>query len=258
MSFLIPPKLRSFIAGSRVAAPLRWLNRTLRLVKRGARLNRNYDRWTVDIMARVLRDDSNAIDVGCHRGSMLQEIIRCAPNGAHHAFEPLPEMAATLRQRFPTVTIHEAALSDSAGTATFRRVVDRPAYSGLRERDYPDANVRIETITVETAKLDDALPEGFRVDFVKVDVEGGELGVFRGATRLLSRCKPVVVFEHGLGAAEHYGTRPEAVYDLLEECGLRLSLLNDWLRGSAPLTRERFIDEFDQRRNFYFVAHPER
>ena len=49
-----------------------------------ARLNRNYDCWTVDIMDRVLRDDSNAIDVGCHQGSILQEIVRRALGGTHH------------------------------------------------------------------------------------------------------------------------------------------------------------------------------
>jgi len=228
-----------------------------RLAKRDVRLNRNYDRWTVRIMVRVLRDDSNAVDVGCHKGSVLEDIIKLAPRGAHHAFEPLPELAAKLREKFPTVAVHELALSDSAGTAEFRRVVDRPAYSGLRERDYPSANPLIEVIAVETAKLDDILPSDFCVDFLKVDVEGGELQVFRGATRTLSRCKPFVVFEHGLGAAEHYGARPEMVYDLLVgDCGLRISRLDDWLRSRAPLTRDGFVDEFDKRLNFYFLAHP--
>lgn len=254
---LLPSALRSYLASSPVAAPLRWLHRSLRLVRRDARRNRRYDLWTARIMTRVLREDSNSVDVGAHQGTILREIVRLAPGGHHHAFEPLPEFAALLRTRFTNVSIHELALSDSAGTAEFRRVVGRPAYSGLKKRDYPTADVRIEVISVRTAELDAVLPADFRVDFVKVDVEGGELQVFRGARRTLSRCRPFVVFEHGRGAAEHYGTRPEMVYDLcVGDCGLRISLLNDWLRGAAPLTRDQFVEQFDRRLNFYFLAHP--
>jgi hypothetical protein len=47
------------------------------------------------------------------------------------------------------------------------------------------------------------------------------------------------VFEHGRGAAEYYGVRPEQVYDLLvDEGGLEISVMEDWLNGERPLSRE--------------------
>ena len=82
--------------------------------------------------------------------------------------------------------------------------------------------------------------------------------MLKGAVQMLRRCRPYVVFEHGLGAADCYGTRPESVFDLFTGCGLRLSLMNDWLAsgGAQDAPREAFAEEFNSARNFYFMAHP--
>lgn len=229
------------------------------ILDRTRRLNRRYDKCTMRIMARVLAPDSNAVDVGCHTGQMLKRILSLAPRGRHFAFEPIPGLAQELRRRFPAVAVHEIALSETDGVATFQHVVSRPAYSGLKRREYPRENEDVKTIEVRMARLDDVLPPDVRIQFIKVDVEGGELQVFRGARRTLALSRPYIVFEHGLGAAEFYGTRPESVYDLLAgECGLHVSLLPDWLARRPPLSREAFVAQFDQRENFYFLAHPNR
>jgi len=226
---------------------------------RSRRLNHLYDKCTLRIMQRVLTASSNAVDVGCHTGQILRRMMELAPQGRHFAFEPIPSLAQALRERFPGVSLHEIALSDSPGVATFQHVLSRPAYSGLRKRNYPRENETVLTIEVRTAPLDDLLPPDVPIHLLKVDVEGGELGVFRGAARTIAEYKPYIIFEHGLGAAEFYGTRPESVYDLLVgKCGLRISLLPDWLQDRPPLSREDFIRHFDQRLNFYFLAHPER
>jgi hypothetical protein len=67
----------------------------------------------------------------------------------------------------------------------------------------------------------------------------------------------VVVFEHGLGAADFYGASPEHLHDLLSgECGLSVSLLHRYLLGRRPLSRSEFREQFERSRNYYFVAHP--
>jgi hypothetical protein len=68
---------------------------------------------------------------------------------------------------------------------------------------------------------------------------------------------PVIIFEHGLGAADSYGTRPNQIFDLLcGECGLNISLLQSWLDKGRSLSRKGFEGQFDQRKNYYFIAHP--
>jgi len=136
-------------------------------------------------------------------------------------------------------------------------VVRYPALSGLERRvDLdPSESTREETVTVET--LDRTVPDGFPVAFVKIDVEGGELGVFRGGIETLRRTRPVIVFECGLGGADSYGSEPGEIFDLVTETiGLRLSLMDAWLSGRAPLSRAEFAEQFRRSLNFYFIAHP--
>lgn len=81
--------------------------------------------------------------------------------------------------------------------------------------------------------------------------------VLKGARGTIRKNKPVIVFEHGLGASEYYNTGPEDVYDLLvEDCGLNVSLLKAWLRNERSLTKEEFADHYYRHINYYFMAHP--
>jgi FkbM family methyltransferase len=216
-----------------------------------------YDQETREVLARVLQPDSTSIDVGAHEGVFLREMIRLAPNGTHHAFEPLPEFAQRLRLRFGStrVHIHELALSDAEGVTTFTHVTSNPAYSGLRARTYPRPDETISALRVIQARLDDLLAPEQPVHLIKVDVEGAELQVLRGAKRTLTRWRPVVVFEFGLGAADHYGTTPDDVWKLLvADCGLRISTMARWLRGRWPISRRAFARRFRSGRDFYFIA----
>ena len=222
-----------------------------------ARMNAAYDEQTVEVMRRCLREDSNCVDVGCHEGSILREMLRFAPAGTHYAFEPLPELYEGLRTSFPGVRVHQLALSDEAGEVSFQRVKSNLAYSGLKRRHYPNPDEAVEVINVKADLLDNVVPEAVSIALVKIDVEGAELQVLRGALRTIRRSRPFIIFEHGLGAADFYGTTPEEVYDLLNaQAGLSVSLMEDWLAGEAPLSREQFCDQFQRAANFYFMAHP--
>ena len=115
----------------------------------------------------------------------------------------------------------------------------------------------VEQITVKAAPLDAILPKNFQVDFIKIDVEGGELQVLRGGFETISRNQPLIIFEHGLGAADCYGTRPEMVFDLLTlDCGLSVFLMDGWLRGNDCLAREEVVRQFGSGDNYYFMALP--
>src|SRR5436305_12261531 len=63
-------------------------------------LNERYDEQTREVMRRVLAADSNCIDVGANEGAFLEDMIKLAPDGRHHAFDALSGLAATLRAHF--------------------------------------------------------------------------------------------------------------------------------------------------------------
>jgi len=225
---------------------------------RQAPSNAVYDAQTVAVIERCVLPHSSCVDVGCHEGSVLEHMLRLAPEGRHFAFEPLPAYAQRLRERFGAsqVAVFEVALSDVAGETTFQHVVTNPSYSGLRQRRYDRPDEQLEEIRVRTECMDALIPAALPITLIKIDVEGAELQVLRGATETLRRWKPVVVFEHGLGAADHYGTTPEDVHDLLASCGLRTSTMERWLAGADALDRETFAAHFRQGWDYYFIAHP--
>jgi FkbM family methyltransferase len=233
----------------------RWLNAGLSRIGSLKAASQRDDLATEEILGRVLERGSSCIDVGANQGHLLRHMLRIAPDGRHWAIEPLPDAAALLRAEFPGVTVVEAALSDAAGSSRFHHVVNDPAYSGLKRRRYdrPDPDVRM--ITVRTERLDDIVPAEQEIRLIKIDVEGGELGVMRGALRILGQHRPYVIFEHGLGGADYYGTSPEMIFDLLSRCGLSISLLHGWLSGTRPFDRSGFTDSFQRGRYWMYLAH---
>ena len=137
--------------------------------------------------------------------------------------------------------------------------MSNPGYSGLEKRNYDHPDEVDMKITVSTDLLDNIVQEGERISFIKIDVEGAELGVLKGAVSTIRRDMPFIVFEHGIGAADLYGTRPEDLFELLHaKCDLDISLLDHWLEGSPPLSETAFGEQFYGRKNYCFLAHPRR
>jgi FkbM family methyltransferase len=224
--------------------------------------NLQYDIQTIEVMKRVLTEDSNCIDIGCHEGSILAEILRFSPKGTHFAFEPLPAMYQGLLKtfgEFENINLYDFALSDTEGVFSFQHVESNPGYSGFLKRRYDRPSEVVQEIRVRANRLDNLVPDNVPVRFIKVDVEGAELQVFRGAAETIRKNLPIIVFEHGLGAADYYGTAPEDVYDLLVSvCGLKLFLMGEWLEknGGTPLDRQAFGKQFSSGSNYYFMAAP--
>lgn len=229
-----------------VGEPARALHRRVSPL---ARRNARDDHHLQLLLAHGLEQDANCIDVGAHCGDVLEQIVRYAPDGRHLAFEPLPAQAADLRERFPTVDVHHAAVAAEAGTATFNHVVSNPQLSGLRDRGF--AGESSETFDVAVKRLDDCVDPEQLVSLLKIDVEGAELGVLEGGLELLKRDRPTVVFEHGVGGADHFGTTSGDVHDLLVgEVGLRIFDID----GEGPYSRGDFEEVFTDP-IWFFVAH---
>lgn len=244
-------RLKRAAARLGVERPLRAVRRALLETPLERRDRADNERMSA-LLADVLGPDSVAVDVGAHAGGILAEIVRLAPRGRHIACEPLPGLAAELARRFPTVEVHACALSDRSGEREFVHVETRPSWSGFRERPYPGPE-RLRRITVPVARLDDLVAPDVAPALIKIDVEGAEHEVLAGAMATIERHRPVILFEHGLGSADYFGTAPGDVWALLvERAGLRIFNLE----GEGPYTRARFTHEFAAQTRVNFVARP--
>jgi len=224
------------------------------------------------LLARLGPGDT-AVDVGANKGAYLHWMRRAVgPDGSVIAFEPQPGLASYLedvraRMRWENVSIREVALSDSAG----RRLLHVPGWenspgASLEALEAAAAKargggVRDREVAVDT--LDAQLEGSGAIRFVKVDVEGHELAVFRGAERTLSTSRPVLLFE--CESRHLAGRSPHEVFAFLKRFGYRGRFFS--ARGLRPV--EEFDPAVHQRRgpgqfweapgycnNFLFEAAP--
>jgi len=218
--------------------------------------NLEYDRLTIKIMSQTIQPKSNCVDVGCHKGEILDIILKLAPNGNHYAFEPIPIFFEHLKHKYSShVSVYPYALADKEEYTTFQFVKNAPAYSGIKKRKYDVENPDIEEINVELKKLDEIIPADVAIDFIKIDVEGAELGVLQGAKNILIKNKPVIIFEFGLGASDFYNTKPVDIYNLLvDEIGLQIYTLKGWLANDKGLSLTELKNLFNANKEYYFIA----
>jgi FkbM family methyltransferase len=214
------------------------------------------DRSTFQVIDRCVKEDSNCIDIGAYRGDILRRLVKRAGKGEIHAVEPILENCEYLRKKFPTVKVHNLALSDHVGKATFFHALGRPARSGLHKQNYPDPDEQVNEVAIGVATLDTLIPPGTRIDFVKIDVEGAELAVLRGGRELIRRWRPIIIFEHAEPAALKFGDSSESLRQFLtEECGMNISSMQRWLDGGRPYSPDEFHAARLQHHAMYFIAY---
>lgn len=218
--------------------------------------NIQYDRLTKQILKKHLKRNDHCIDIGCHRGDILELMLQFAPEGKHYAFEPIPHLFNKLKENYGNkVHVFPYALSDKNGNTTFHFVKNAPAYSGIKKRRYDISNPDIFEIEVELKKLDDIIHEKEQIHFIKIDVEGGELDVLKGAKNLLKRNKPAILFESGKGASDFYGATAQELFQFLfNDIGLKLYTLQGYIENKPPLSAELFENYFLTNKEYYFIA----
>lgn len=211
---------------------------------------------------RLLRPGDTAVDIGAHKGAYLYWMRRAVgPGGRVFAFEPQPSLHAYLDDLvsalgWANVALSPLALSDRKGEAT----IHVPAAAG---ESSPGASLEKQSgygIAVRTDTLDSVLDGKGMPRFIKCDVEGHELAVFRGAARTLERHGPALLFEC---EARHLSAHTmQDVFRFL----LDLGYSGEFFAGGRlrPLAEfdpsvhqrregERYWDRKDYSNNFLFV-----
>jgi len=144
------------------------------------------------------------VDVGAHIGYYsLKAAPMVGPGGHVLAIEPNPETIRRLRADIresgaSQVTVEPVACSDSEGMADFFAATrENAGASSLSKANAALAGPIARTYRVRTRRLDDIVRESgvTRVDVIKIDVEGAELLVLKGAGETLDRYHPVVEVE---------------------------------------------------------------
>jgi FkbM family methyltransferase len=118
-------------------------------------------------------------DVGANQGDVAAAFRREFPSATIYCFEPNTRLVTSLRRRDPRFKVHSIALSSRVGVAGFDTSAATPDLYGLTE-DPAAASVPLDTI--DNFCADHCIE---RISYLKIDTEGHDLEVIRGAHGLL-------------------------------------------------------------------------
>ena len=177
---------------------------------------------------RYLRPGDHFVDVGANVGVFSSLVGTRLPGVEITAVEPFPPIRAFLERNlalnFLDVEVVDSAVGAESGEATFE-ILERDVLNRLA----PDGAVipASQGIKVAVQTLDEMLG-GSAPNLIKIDVEGTELSVLRGARHVLVTHGPVVLFEH-CGHGNSFGVTPADVRAFLADVGYRIYLLDGHL-----------------------------
>jgi len=194
-----------------------------------------YEPKVIRALREHLRVGDTCLDVGGHVGYLTILMARLVgPGGRVVAFEPVPETFQALRENvrlngLENVRVECTAVGEHEGTISLFRDADQELSWTPSVSAYSVPGNHQEKISVPVLSLDAYLENSeLRPSVVKIDVEGAELAVLRGARKMLLEARPVVLVEIHDRGADH---RAE-VMQILDACGYAVSELD---------TREREI-----------------
>lgn len=174
-------------------------------IGRSLQLYGEYCEQEADVFRQVVRPGDTVIEVGSNIGALTLPLARFAgPSGRVHAFEPqrvvFQNLCANLAlNEIRNTHAYHAAVGDFWGQIDVPAVdFDEPGNHGSIGLG-PEAGWRAEfarTETVPLVMLDGILGELDGLRLLKVDVEGMELEVLRGAAELIGRTRPVIYCEN--------------------------------------------------------------
>jgi len=189
---------------------------------------RRYEPEETRLILDLVKPHMVTMDIGANIGYFTLLMAHLVGSqGRVHAFEPNPVMLRKLEEnialntafRDDRVAIHRVALGATEGEAEF--FCPRLGHEGLaglrRTNRAPIANViRVPVQTIDGFIRAHGIE---RVDFIKMDIEGGELDVLRGSHRLLAELRPAILFEAFESNTAAYGYRVFEILSYLEQRG---------------------------------------
>lgn len=214
---------------------------------------RNETETTLSIIKDIMNDSFVMLDIGSNVGWYSLLIKNLYENARVYSFEPVPLTYKRLKNNImlnghSADNAYNIGLYDKKSKMDFYYDIEGSGGSSM-------ANLRgrekVEKIQVDVETLDEFAIEHSidKVDFVKCDVEGSELFVFKGGRKLLEKTKPVIFSEMLRKWSAKFGYTPNDIIDLFTGMGYKCFAIS----GEKKLRLCPLVDENTVETNYYFL-----
>jgi len=201
--------------------------------------------WSILRCIGPVESEHVVLDIGAHHGWFFHCWQDWCPAAQVHAFEPFPESFEAMVRNYgndPPVRFNQIALGDTAGSLPLNILTASKVSNSFLDpraetwRGVGYATGAIDRLSVPVTTLDAYVRERQlkRIYLMKIDVQGYELHVLRGAVQSLPRIDHIFV---AAGIQRLYEGAPSFadVFEFLSERGFHLMTMRAWHRGNHAL-----------------------
>lgn len=160
----------------------------------------NYEQYFSELLASAVNPGDICFDIGGYRG-FFSGVMAQQRAGQVHVFEPLPSNVEQIRQMAALnphlpIFIHQMALADVEGETEFA-VMPEASMGKLHQSNFDKSNLPERKISVKLRTIDAMLEQGIVAapKLIKIDVEGAEVLVLKGARGLIAKHRPTFFIE---------------------------------------------------------------
>lgn len=170
----------------------------------------SYEGDIITIADYFIEKNSVIIDVGANIGFESLYFARKYPDNLVYSYEPTSIPYKCLSKSkdingLDNLKIFKLGVGEKSGKATIHSATMDTYNKGLASIDTNfDLDDTFSKESIDIITLDDHVKEDMRVSFIKIDVQGYEMKVLQGATNLIKKDRPVIIFEH----VERYYSKP--------------------------------------------------
>ena len=208
------------------------------------------------LVRRLLQPGQTAVDVGANFGYVTYILAQAVgPNGKVYSIEPIPATFDLLQSNMRRLHLNQAVPLNYAVSAEARdAVMEIPFFPDGTPNYYeskvlaPGAVTNLPTARVRLRRLSELLKDVPAIHFIKIDAEGHELDVVRGAWEFIQRNRPILLIEVW-GDPDQPGTAAADLFALLAKEGYG---------AYAPEGGRLAPRQKGQAAGDYFFLHPDR
>ena len=192
------------------------------------------DPYEYEFIKKLLKPSMVCLDIGANEGYYTKLMAKCSKYV--YAFEPDESNFASLvldMTEHTHCTLSKKAVTNYTGKTALYRCHSNIGMHRIYKTPWADSVTLVECIAID----DWLLPILTSLDFVKIDVEGSELGVLEGMGKTISHFKPKMVIEFHPPSLEEYDKdSPRTIYNFLKKYYKKVNLMaTSFIEGSKDI-----------------------
>jgi len=211
----------------------------------------NYESAELKIQLQLIQDGDTIFDIGGNVGWYAIHVAKARPASIIYAFEPVPWTFNEMQKNISLNSInniqnHNFGFSDKTGEFEF---FFDPAISGNASLVNVAEKKDIQVFKCKVNTLDDYTKDKkLKIDFIKCDVEGAELLVFKGGEATIRENKPIIFAEMLRKWSAKFNYHPNAIIDFFKTLDYSPYVIN-----GEKLQKFGLVDDDTVETNYFFL-----